>query len=473
MLSLIDAARDGDYLLPRAIVIEPDYLIDVSSIAECFKDSGVEPYSYLVKKFLPYALTPPILLGNIANHFLDRLLHEPEADFPTLFKETFGLYPLAYAGLNDAQVRDIQQKAQGHYLRLRHMAREGFALQGIDPEHSSLEPSFYSSQYGLQGRLDLFCRNQRGAHIVELKSGEPFRPNSYGIQRSHFTQTLLYDLLIRSVYGAEAAKYILYSGAHNSPLRFAPTVAPEQWEALQARNRILAIERLLMQIKPGTSDAPVIRRLCELSDKYSVGFLARDFTDFAKTYAQLDSVERKYLLAFVGFIAREHWIAKAGVENDEQTSGQAALWRRNLPDKERSFNILNELEIVENHADRPDARIAFKKTAATNPLANFRVGDIVALYPATDPEQSVLDHQVIKGYIAHIDADRVDIQLRYRQSNLRHFETGGATWRAEPDTMDAGFTSMYRGLFAWAAAQAGKRALLLQRPPAPAPGASP
>lgn len=74
-------------------MIEPDYLIDVSAVAECFKDSGVEPYAYLVKKFLPYTLSPSILLGNIANHFLDRLLHEPEADFPTLFKETSGCIP--------------------------------------------------------------------------------------------------------------------------------------------------------------------------------------------------------------------------------------------------------------------------------------------------------------------------------------------------------------------------------------------
>lgn len=475
MLSLIDAARDGDYLLPRAIVIEPDYLIDISAIAECFKDSGVEPFSYLVKKFLPYAPTPPILLGNIANHFLDRLLHEPEAEFNTLFKETFGLYPLVYAGLSDAQVREIRQKAYGHYIRLRQMAREGFALQGIDPAHSSLEPSFYSSQYGIQGRLDLFCRNERGAHIVELKSGEPFRPNSYGIQRSHFTQTLLYDLLVRSVYGADTdpAKYILYSGVERSPLRFAPTVAPEQWEALQVRNRLLAIERLLMQIRPGMSEAPVIRRLCDLADKYTHGFMARDFTDFTQTYTRLAPLERKYLLAFAGFAAREHWLAKAGVENDEQTGGQAALWRRNLTDKERAFSILSGLEIAENYADRPDARIVFRKTAATNPLANFRVGDIVALYPAATSDQSVLDHQVIKGAIAYMDAERVEVQLRFRQSNLRHFETDGSIWRLEPDTMDAGFTGMYRSLFAWASALPDKRALLLNRPPAPPPNPCP
>ncbi len=52
MLNLLDVEVGQDKVYrPRAFVIEPDYLTDVSAIAECFKDFGAEPLLYLLKKF--------------------------------------------------------------------------------------------------------------------------------------------------------------------------------------------------------------------------------------------------------------------------------------------------------------------------------------------------------------------------------------------------------------------------------------
>ena len=36
---------------PKAFVIEPDYLMDVTAVAECFKDTGTEPLLHLLKRF--------------------------------------------------------------------------------------------------------------------------------------------------------------------------------------------------------------------------------------------------------------------------------------------------------------------------------------------------------------------------------------------------------------------------------------
>ena len=77
----VDIDRDGVYR-PKAFVVEPDYLIDVSAIADCFKDTGPEPLSYLVKKFLPNEMNAAKHIGNVANYFLDRLLNEPTVSFP-------------------------------------------------------------------------------------------------------------------------------------------------------------------------------------------------------------------------------------------------------------------------------------------------------------------------------------------------------------------------------------------------------
>ena len=468
----VDVDQQGDYR-PRVFVVEPDYLVDVSAVSECFKENGAQPLAYLVKKFLPYEVTPAILLGNIANFFLDRLLNEPSAAFPDLLRETFSLYPFVYAPMRDAAVREISAKAQKHYLNLKSMALQGLAQQNIEPGNSILEPTFYSEQYGLQGRLDLFYRTDERSAIVELKSGTPFRPNSYGIQRSHFTQTLLYDLLVRSVFGAgtDPAKYILYSGADVQQLRFAPTVAPEQWEALQVRNHLVGIERLLAAIRPGDTAVPLLQRL--RADKVDArDFLARDFGLFETAYAKLNPLEQKYFNAFAGFVAREQWLAKVGEENSDTLNGNAALWRSSFAEKQEAFAILSHLEITDNRADQPEPAIVFCKTEKTNPLANFRVGDIAVLYPAQAETDTVLDHQVIKCTITELGKAQVTVQLRYRQFNLKPFDIEGL-WNLEPDLLDTGFLTMYRGLFEWAAAPAAVRMRVLDpggipafRPPA-------
>lgn len=454
----VDIDRAGHYC-PRAIVVEPDYLMDVSAIAECFKDTGADPYTFLVRKFLPYENSEPKLLGNIANFFLDRLLTEPTAEWSAVFRETFQLFPFVYAPMSDAEVKSVSQKAQKHFLTLKNMASGGFARQGIEPEHCSLEPSFYSEQYGIQGRLDLFYKTEEQAAIVELKSGTPFKPNSYGIARSHFTQTLLYDLLVRSVFGqhTDPAKYILYSGVDLNHLRFAPTVAPEQWEALQVRNQMVAIERLLTKIRPGDEHISVFGRLKVTHGK---GFTERDYGIFETTYSRLSTLEKKYFNAFTGFIAREHWLAKTGDEGSDNANGHAALWRNSFGDKQQQFSILSHLEILENRADQPDPCIIFQKTEHTNPLANFRVGDIAVLYPALDNTDTVLQHQVIKCTISELSSSRVTVQPRYRQFNLISFETEGY-WCLEPDLMDIGFAAQYRGLLEWADISPQRRALLL------------
>ncbi|MBL7828244.1 MAG: DNA2/NAM7 family helicase, partial [Saprospiraceae bacterium] len=460
VLQLIDVTTDeAGALIPGAWVVEPDYLMDVSAISECFKDTGQEPYAYLVRKFLPHETTEPILIGNIANFFLDRLLNEPDTSWQELFLETFQLFPFVYAPMSDAQVKSISGKAQKHFLNIKSLAKGGLIQQDIDPGDCFVEPSFFSNLYGIQGRLDLFFKNEKQSAIIELKSGTPFKPNSYGISRSHFTQTLLYDLLVRSVYGKQTdpVKYIFYSGVDLNQLRFAPTIVPEQMEAIQVRNKLVAIERMLTQIRPGDADAAIFNKLQASKGK---GFTERDYGRFEKAYSGLAPLEKKYFNAFVGFIAREHWLAKVGEENNDTLHGNAALWRSSPEEKLANFAILNYLQLLENRADQPDPVVVFKRTPRTSELANFRIGDIAVLYPALSDTDTVLQHQVIRCTISKLDNDRVEVQLRFRQHNLKPFETKGF-WCLEPDMLDSGFTAMYRGLLEWAESPPPVRAQVL------------
>jgi DNA replication ATP-dependent helicase Dna2 len=466
MLNLIDCGVDTEgRLRPRAIIIEPDYLFDISTIAECFQQDAQEPFNFLIKKFVQSEPTVAMQVGNVANYFLDKLISEPDkADFDTLVMEAFKANPLQFSLLSDDETKDLVRKCRIHYKTILAMVAQQFAAQGIDPARSLLEPSFYSAKYGIQGRLDLFHQGEDKLSIVELKSGAPFHPNTYGLARTHFTQTLLYGLLIESVFGNEKprraiAKYILYSREAENPLRFAPDVATEQMEALQVRNQILGLEFLLTRIQPGDVHVRILDRMARNEVK-AKGFTLNDYKEFQKHYSALQLAERKYFNAFVGFIAREHWFSRAGDIDPDRKGGHSALWKRTLAEKESQYAILGYLKQVINQADQPERLLVFQKTDKTNPMANFREGDIVLMYPADEAAESVLSHQMIKGTLIQITSEQVHVRLRHQQFNKTTFETEHL-WHLEADSMETGFISQYQSLFRWASVSPERRGLLL------------
>jgi len=478
-LQLIDVEVDSEGVFrPAGFVVEPDYLVDVTGVAECFSGRQVTPEKYLLNKWLPKLPSVPLLRGIAANYFLDEILGNGETTYRQAFARIFGLHPLGFALLSDKEVRRLQQELQGHWVNLKLAITQQFPQEGIRPGGSQLEPSFYSNRYGLQGRLDVFFRGSGSSAIVELKSGKPFMPNMYGVGANHFVQTLLYYLLIESAFGRQLDPkcYILYSSQPEKPLRYAPVIRARQLEALQARNQILAYEWQMMRLKEGDLLQNTNRffehlrpdALPEVS-----GFARDDLERFRRTYDSLNALERKYLGAFTAFIAREHQLAKIGPTAYAGINGQAAIWLNQQDEKEENYELLRGLKVVDNRAGEPDPFLSFQRTEVTNPLANFRVGDLVLLYPASATLEKVLQHQLHKGHIAEIDAEKVVVRLRSRQFQADEFGQVGF-WNLEHDQFDGNFTNQYRGLFAFAQQDPNKRQLLMaRRPPQKPISASP
>lgn len=467
-VNLLDVEIDETGLYrPAAFVVEPDFLVDVSAISECFQSFGAESRLYLLKKFIPFVYSKPLMIGNIANFFLDELMTNPEATFKTIFPQVFRLNPLAFVLFSNQEVRDIMQSSQKHYVNLKQMVANGFAQNDINPKSCFLEPSFYSERYGIQGRLDVFYKNEEQSAIVELKSGKPFRPNVYGLSTNHYTQTLLYDLIVRSVYGEplDPKNYILYSGVEDRQLRFAPRVRAQQYEALQLRNQILALEKQLQQLSEEEEGLDCLAQLTTAAIPMARGFISSDLMAFEKVYRGQSPVERLYFRAFTAFIAREQQLAKTGVEGLDNVNGLAALWRAEKAEKEQSFEIISHLRIKQHHAQASDPIIIFEKTAQTNPLANFRAGDIAVLYPNIKEGDTVLQNQIFKCTIIAITKTEVLIRLRSRQFNDVLFRQE-YVWNLEHDMLDSSFTAMYRSLYQFFTFPTERRQLLLaQRPP--------
>lgn len=473
----VEITMEGIYR-PRAFVVEPDYLIDVSAVAMCFHQSGVYPILHLLKKFIPVESNKYLLLGNIANFFLDELLSNPSKSYSDLLQQIFQLNPFAFCLMEDGEIKSLLASTKKHYAVLQKAIHQDFPAEGIVASACFLEPSFYSETYGLQGRLDIFFQQDKQSAIVELKSGKAHQPNIYGISATHFAQTLLYDLMIRSVYPAiDPKNYILYSSLSEKTLRFAPRIKAQQYEALQLRNQLVALEWELKSLPHLFNKDYMNERLLERSilfKKLSTarfpqlqGFIGAEIAIFEKTYQSLSKVEQKYFIAFSGFIAREHQLAKTGVEGVENTNGQAALWLSEVAEKEEQFELLRHLIILSNQSQMDDPIIHFQKTARTNPLANFRKGDIAVLYPESNAvaysskqRPAVLSHQIFKCTIIHLDTETVSIQLKSKQFNTSIFDDF-QYWNLEHDLMDSSFTAMYRGLFQFMQAPIIRRNLYL------------
>ncbi|MDZ4707369.1 MAG: AAA domain-containing protein [Saprospiraceae bacterium] len=462
----IEVEHDGGWV-PHQMVFEPDYLVDVTAVAECFKDFGVLTWSYLLNKYKPKPSSPSILLGNAANFFLDEIMVNPEVNFNTLMKQFFKLYPLECTVLEDREVIDLNVKSKTHFNNLRRVIQEEFREIGIEAEGVYLEPTFISAIYGLQGRLDLYHElpERKLAHIVELKSSKPYRTNAYGINHNNYIQTLLYDLLIRSVFNNKLrlSSYILYSQQDQKALRFAPPIKAQQVEALAVRNELVIMELKL------THTAQLDEMLKMLSPAIlplQQGFLANDLQDFQQAFEAMNALEQAYLMEYTGFIAREHHLAKVGEHSDESNNGMASLWLNNRLEKEENFTILGHLVYAESKLAGEDELLTFHRTSSSNELANFRQGDIGVLYPHTWSGTSALEHQIFKCSIIDIREKSIVIRLRNKQRGKNIF-TKWKHWNLEHDLIDSSFHNLYRSLFEFLNGSREKKDLLFGlKPPA-------
>ena len=151
----VEIYKDGKYI-PHAVVIQPDFLLDVTAIASCYNFKGSESRIRLVKMFQSIDHSLPLIKGNIANLFLDEIIAKPDIHFNELLPKVFKLDPLSLSACDDGDIRKLIQDIKSHYLNLKRAIAKDFRKADINTDNSFLEPSFYSRDFGIQGRLDMF-----------------------------------------------------------------------------------------------------------------------------------------------------------------------------------------------------------------------------------------------------------------------------------------------------------------------------
>ena len=71
-LNILSSTTDEQGIMhPRDIILEPDYLIDISSLARCVQPYGAPALGYVINMFEKNSDSAARLLGEAANMFLD------------------------------------------------------------------------------------------------------------------------------------------------------------------------------------------------------------------------------------------------------------------------------------------------------------------------------------------------------------------------------------------------------------------
>ncbi|HTN68828.1 MAG TPA: AAA domain-containing protein [Dysgonamonadaceae bacterium] len=477
-LNLIDFSTDTQgRIVPKKIVLEPDYLIDASAIANCFHNYTISHLNYFMNKFQLMENRSYLLLGNLANYFLDELIfadNPDELSFDDVFLRSFKQSPFEYATCEDIQLKEdflsFMTKAESQFQNIKRVITVDFPKQQISPKKSTLEPSFFSEKYGFQGRLDLLQTGEKDApfKIVELKSGRlPFPSYDTGkISLSHEVQTAVYRMMIESVYSQTSRNIdaaILYS-AGNYPgenLRFAAKYQTLEKQILNIRNRIVSDEYKITQgtIADVETQFKSLRTLIDTTERIP-DFFIQKIKKIEETLAQCNELERTYFYRFVQFISKELYLQKIGDIAHESPVGVAALWNSEFWERAEALDLLFDLTIASIDDSGRGMQIVFNRTTKQNDLVNFREGDICIVYPRQDESDNVLNNQILKGVISSITTDEVAVSFRYKQRNREHFENH-TYWSIEHDTLDSSYNSMYKSLFLFLQASKEKRSLLL------------
>jgi len=478
-LNLLDCTVTRKKVVPRLIVVEPDYLIDISTIANCFESYGHHPLLFTVNRLTPRSTNKHIVLGNFAGSALDDIINHPaEYDIKETFRSNFKEKALDYATCPDFDAASFKQDAERQVENIKGIVDEIF--QTFDREKAILEPSFVCERLGIQGRVDLMTTDLK--LLVEQKSGkntfiERKYKNPHGSLHveKHYVQVLLYYGILQynfQLSPKNAHIQLLYS---KYPLPDGLLeVEPLQKlirEAIRFRNQAVATEfwmaengfdRMLPLLTPQTLNVE------KQNDNFYNRYLLPQLTETLAPLHQLNDLERAYFTRMMTFVIKEQLVSKVGVQEGVGNSN-ADLWNMPLAEKKETGNIYTGLTITEK--ERSSSFNGYDTITLAVPqqgedfLPNFRRGDMIYLYAykkneAPDVRMSIL----FKGSLQEIHGDRLVVHLNDGQQNPDLIS--GDYFAIEHAGSDIGGTSAIRSLYTFITSNEERRQLLLgQRVP--------
>lgn len=474
-LNLLDVRVDEEnHYIPNLIVIHPDYLIDISSLAACFREYGHHPLNYFMNKIKPRANTAPILMGNLASQFLDDYINEQPQEpvsYPRTIKKFFAASALDFCTCS--LPADFHAQAQAQMMNIRSFVHDVLPhnIRNFNKKNTLLEASFICEKLGLQGRVDMMQKDFQV--LIEQKAGKRDEYHRRH-KEDHFIQMMLYQGVLMYNFGQETAHmqtFLLYSKYADGLLieHFAENLFRE---SIKLRNYIVHNE---MRLGDGAIGEIVDSLSTDLLNELQIGGkLWNDYQEpqlqtAINTLKRCTPLERAYFNRFFTFVSKEQILSKTGGSNDA-SHGFAGNWHIPLHEKLEAGNILTGLTIQEKQSSGPgkgyDLIELHIPAQDEDFLPNFRTGDMVILY-AYKEEPDMRKQILMKGNILELQPDRMTLVLRNGQQNKDIIGGQEEVFAIEHDFSDTSANNGFRGLYAFLSAQADRKELLLGvRPPA-------
>lgn len=477
-VNLIEPTESEGVWHARLLIYEPDYLVDVTSIASCCESYSHSHLLHLLGKLRPSASTEAILLGHFAGQLLDEEVH--------------GLYGASYrdsvlAFFKQHLLQLLMADVSGDFHNQARMQKEHIhhaindMLPRMAPVYNAdeviLEPSFISEMLGIQGRMDLLQMDY--SLLIEQKSGRcgwPQRSPDIPVEQAkHYMQLMLYRAVVIYNFhehylsnGGQVHSFLLYS---KYPQSLLPLGTSEELlsEAMKIRNHIVWAEHYYAQ---GGIDS-LFDMEAEDFNEYGLStplwtrYQKPQLEDLLRPIKDADTMERAYYHRFATFVAREHMYAKVGSAATGE-HGYASKWRDTLEAKYDKGDIYDHLRLLspsEEHEGRVECLQLALADGYDMQACNFRVGDIVVLYSyesgsVPDARRGIL----FRCTLSAMSDDTLTLMLRAPQSDARVFlRDAHKEWAVEHDFMEASFASQYRALHAFLSMPRERRDLVLLR----------
>ena len=483
---------------PELIILDPDYLVDITTITGCFEDYGHDARISLLNKLKTAEDTEATMLGNLAGQLLDEEVHSGDQDIA--YGESYADFVKANAfKVLTTQVKTMREDGEQQKENIRRALREGLQQRvgRYDRTQVMLEPSFVCEMLGLQGRMDFLQLDYRV--LIEQKSGKgQWYPGMNDTlppreQLKHRVQVLLYQAILHynhQMKNSDMQLLLLYSKYCNGLIGVTP--APQLlYEAIRIRNQIAGNESLFCH--RGMAMLKTLRpeqlKQQNINQNFWEKYKLPELKSLLDTVQQASPLEQAYFMRFMRFLANEHMLSKVGNKTKE-SSGFASKWHDSLEEKYQTGNIYDQLELIspdEQHEGKVTELVfAFAQDRASE-MSNFRPGDIVMAYQyRANQEPDCRQTMVLRGTIVDITSAREDaeaggkrllrVALRSPQSDkrvvMRCFSSSKehsqdrVLWAVEHDFMESSYKSQYSGMHAFLSAPKERRdLLLLQRQP--------
>ena len=430
-LNLLEVRKEEGRLIPSLIVLEPDFLIDISSIARCFEKFGHHPLMYTLNRMAPSAVSQAILLGHFASKSLDDTINDENCSMNTTIMKCFKQKALDFCTCPDFNSEQFLEDAKHQTANIQEAVQTLFEENNRDK--AILEPSFVCERLGITGRVDLMTTD--GKLLVEQKSGKNFfietgHPDEHGsmMLEPNYVQLLLYFGVLRQNFhlGTDQTDIrLLYS---KYPARHGLVVVnffqKLFHEAIQLRNLIAAwdlyiarygFESVIDLIRPETVNVKQLNN--EFYKRWKLPTLQR----ICAPLHGLSPLERAYYCTMMTFVYREQRVGKLGAQEGISRCG-ADLWNMPLHEKREVGDIFVGLQLLKKEKSAEyngfDTLTLSVPNQGDDFLPNFRPGDMVYLYAYPEgTEPDVRKSILFKGTLQYIQSDAVKVILADGQQN--------------------------------------------------------